>query len=110
MSEEEGGGLGRGRSANPFETDANHDVLLSALQNSMMSGNSSEAPPASNAEQVPAVSADNGKKRRKLHRKADDPNYNSERQRFYRKIRQGRFDPTHPDADLQKYSNIKQAF
>ena len=56
------------------------------------------------------MSADNGKKRRKLHRKADDPNYNSERQRFYRKIRQQRFDPNHPDADLQKYSNIEHAF
>eukprot|EP00961_Rhodomonas_salina_P085944 1154704-Rhodomonas_salina.2 len=99
MLEEEGGGLGSGRSMNPFETDAGpfgtsaHD----------------EPPTGSNAEQAPS-SADNGKKRRKLHRKGDDPNYHSERQRFYRKRRQGRFYPTHPDADLQKYSGMQHGF
>eukprot|EP00961_Rhodomonas_salina_P151307 2036871-Rhodomonas_salina.1 len=89
MSEEERGGLGTGTSADPFEPPADHDDFLSALQNSIMSGNSSEAAALSNAQQVPAVCADNGKKRRKEHRKADNPNYNSERQRFYRKCRQG---------------------
>eukprot|EP00961_Rhodomonas_salina_P018595 250305-Rhodomonas_salina.2 len=117
MSEGEGVGLGSKANTNPFEPECKqwpqssslHDLLLNAVDVSMMSGNSSAIPTGSNAEESP-LSSDTSKKRRKLHQKADDPLYNVERQLIYRKRRKGLFDPTHPDADLQKYSDLQNGF
>eukprot|EP00961_Rhodomonas_salina_P035441 476985-Rhodomonas_salina.2 len=117
MSEGEGVELETEANTNPFkhsefeqwpQSSPPHDLVSNAVD-SMMGVNGLAIPTGSNAEESP-VSSNTGKKRRKVHRKADDPLCNVERQLFYRKKRKGQFDPTHLDADLQKYSNLQNGF
>eukprot|EP00961_Rhodomonas_salina_P274588 3709761-Rhodomonas_salina.1 len=99
MSEAEGVGLENEANTNPFETSEfyqwqqsspSHELVVNAVDDSMMGVNGSAIPTGLNAEESP-VSSNTSKERRKLHWEK----------------RNGQFNPSHPDADLQKYSNLQ---